>query len=517
VAHVFLENLFGIMWIQAQLPAVICYTSHTGGSHSGYARGEILFRGFRRVKIKLQEQPFQVLIALLERPQELVTRDELQKRLWPADTFTDFDRGLNKAVSRVRDALGDDAAHPRFFATLPQRGYRWLVPLDAGGTGPAPQPDLGLGTADRDRPVTPAVESAAVSQRKRFAWLWAGAFALLLAVVLVPWANHRLHERDEFRMLEMQGGFYVSKSTEAEIRKGIEYYQQATTLNPGSATAYAGLATGWNFLSDLYAPPHDVMPKSKAAVLRALQLNDSLATAHVTLGVVKMDYDWDWAGAENEFKRAIALDPADPAGHRLYAWLLTALGRFEEAQREMKVSLEADPANSYYHAEFALVLYFSRNYDQCVEQCRRAIALDATSYWPRMVLGWAYEQQGKMDSALDELHRASRLADNSQVAASLGHAYAVAGRPVDARRVISDLVEDSRRRYVSPYDIAAVWAGLGDDAQTILWLNKAHDDRCGWLALWSKVDPRFDSVRSGRQFQSLLRRTGHNPQGPEVR
>jgi len=468
-------------------------------------------------KIKLQEQPFQVLIALLERPQELVTRDELQKRLWPADTFTDFDRGLNKAVSRVRDALGDDAAHPRFIATLPQRGYRWLVPLDAGGIGPPPQPDLEHGASDRDRSGTAAAESAPVSQRKRFPWLWAGALALLLAAVLVSWADHWWHQREEVRSLEMQGGFYVSKWTEAEVRKGIEYYQRATALNPASATAYAGLADGWSFLSDLHAPPHDVMPKSKAAALRALQLNDSLASAHVTLGVVKMNYDWDWAGAEKEFKRAIALDPVDPAGHRLYSWLLTAQGRFEEAQREMRVSLEAEPANSFYHAEFALVWYFSRNYEQCVEQCRRAIALDATSYWPRMVLGWAYEQQGKMDSATDELHRASRLADNAQVAGSLGHAYAVAGRRVEARRVISDLVEDSRRRYVSPYDIAIVWAGLGDDAQTLLWLEKAHDERSGWLALWSKVDPRFDSVRSGKQFQSLLRKTGHVPQDPEVR
>jgi DNA-binding winged helix-turn-helix (wHTH) protein/Flp pilus assembly protein TadD len=460
------------------------------------------------LKVKLQEQPFQVLTALLERPLEVVTRDELQKRLWPGDTVTDFDRGLNKAISRVRDALGDDAANPRFIATLPQRGYRWLVPLDAQSAELVPNARLS-DPVSTDRSAVPVLASAAVPRRKPFAWFGAyGLLGLVSALALGLWVHFKLRDRDEFRRLEMQGEFYVSKWTEAEVRKGIELYQKAIALRPDSAPAYAGLGAGWSFLSDLHAPPNEVMPRSKAAGLTALRLNDSLAAAHVTLGVVKMQYEWDWAGAEQEYKRAIAIDPAEPAGHRLYAWLLVALGRFEQARREMDAAMEADPTNGFYHAEMALVWYFGRNYERCVEQCRRAIALDATSYWPHMVLGWTYEQQGKLDVGIEELHQANHLMDNPQVTASLGHAYAVAKRPVDARRVISDLVELSKRRYVSPYDIATVWAGLGDEAQTLAWLETAHDDRSGWLALWSKVDPRFDSIRSSGQFRSILRRTG---------
>jgi tetratricopeptide (TPR) repeat protein len=261
----------------------------------------------------------------------------------------------------------------------------------------------------------------------------------------------------------MRGDFYVSKWTEPEVRKGIEYYQRAVALNPTSASAHAGLATGWNFLSDLHSPPHEVMPRSKAAALTAVRLDDSLPAAHIVLGVVKMQYDWDWAGAEHEFTRAIALDPTDAAGHRLYGWLLMATGRFPEAQRQLQIPVEADPLSSFYHVELALAWYLGRDYDRCVEHCRRAIALDSSSYWPHMLLGWAYEQQGKFESALDEAHLANRLSDNPQVVASVGHAYAVAGRRADAQRVISDLDKKSRRTYISPYDIATIYAGLSDE------------------------------------------------------
>ena len=148
---------------------------------------------------------------------------------------------------------------------------------------------------------------------------------------------------------------------------------------------------------------------------------------------------------------------------------------------------EADQTSSFYHAELALVL-----------------------------LG-GYTSSGAKLTCHERVAPASRLADNTQAAACLEHAYAIAGRRVDAQRVIADLVENSTRRYVSPYDIATVWAGLGDEAQTLRWLEKAHDDRSGWLALWSKVDPKFDAIRSGSQFQSLLRRTGLIPQTHQAR
>jgi tetratricopeptide (TPR) repeat protein len=172
------------------------------------------------------------------------------------------------------------------------------------------------------------------------------AFAIPALVTSGIWLLHFVKQRDELYRLEINGSFFATRWTEAEVRKGIDYYNRAIALNPGSASAHAGLATGWSFLSDLHSPPHEAMPRAKAAALDAVRLEDSLADAHVALGVVKMQYDWDWAGAEREFKRAIALDPAEGAAHRLYGWLLIALGRFEEAQREIRRPLDDDPHSS---------------------------------------------------------------------------------------------------------------------------------------------------------------------------
>jgi len=256
------------------------------------------------------------------------------------------------------------------------------------------------------------------------------------------------------------------------------------------------------------------MPRAKAAALQAVRLNDSLGDAHVALGVVKMQYDWDWAGAEREFKRAIALDPSEGVAHRLYGWLLIGLGRFEEAQGEIRRPLDADPLDGFNLMELGLSYYFARQYEHAIEQCRRAIGVDSTSYWPHMVLGWVYEQQGGFSAAIDELSEASRLLDNPQVTASLGHAYAASGRRADARKIMDALQERSKRRYVSPYDVSTIYAGLGDKEQTLLWLERACDHRSGWLALWVKVDPKFDGLRSEPRFQNLLRRIGHDAATP---
>ena len=260
----------------------------------------------------------------------------------------------------------------------------------------------------------------------------------------------------------------------------------------------------------MHVPPHQAMPRAKAAALAAIGLDDSLAWPHVNLGVVKMQYDWDWAGAEQEFRRAIALEPSFAPAHRIYGWLLIALGRIEEAQAALRRPLAADPTNDFNLMELGLSHYFAREYEQAVEQCRRAIGLDPTLYWSHMVLGWAQTLRGDFTAAIAGLHQANRLNDNPQVIASLGHAYALAGRRAEAQKVLALLEETSRRRYVSPYDVATVYAGLGEKEQALLWLEKACDDRSGWLALWVKVDPKFDSLRSVPRFQNLLRRVGHS-------
>ena len=470
--------------------------------------GELHKHGTR---IRLQGQPLQILRALIRRPREAITREEFQATLWKGSTFVDFEHGLNSAVNRLRQVLGDSADQPRYIETLSGRGYRFIAPVEVGPLKRMPE----SGTANEPalKKILPLVAEAPPPRRRlRFpTTLRMVALMLPMLVVLAIWVEHWVKQRDELYRLEMKGDFYVSQWTEAEVRTGIDYYNRAIALNPSAASAYAGLATGWIDLSDLHSPPHEVMPRAKAAALSAARLDDSLAFAHINLGVVKMAYDWDWVGAEQEFKRAISLKPGEAQGHRLYGWLLSAQGRFDEAQREMKRPLETDPLDGFNLVELGLAYYFAGNYDSCVEQCRRSIGVDATSYWPHMLLGWTYEQQGNFEGALDELKQANRKADHPQVIASLGHAYAVAGRRGEAESVIAELQESSRRKYVSPYDVATVYAGLGDREQTLVWLEKAYQDRSGWLALWAKVDPKFAAIRPDLRFQGLMRRVGLTP------
>jgi tetratricopeptide (TPR) repeat protein len=232
--------------------------------------------------------------------------------------------------------------------------------------------------------------------------------------------------------------------------------------------------------------------------------------AHVSMALIKAQYDWDWAGAEKEFQRAIALAPELNLARQIHGWYLIALGRPNEAQAEMRRTVDADPLDDFGLLGLGLSFYFARQYEPAIEQYRRAIGVDPKSHWQHMLLGSAYEQQDRFADAVVELNEASRLFNNNpQVLAALGHVYARSGQRAAAQKVIADLLETARRRYVSPYDIATIYAGLGDKEQALAWLEKASEDRSGWLAWWVKVDPKFDTLRSEPRFHNLLRHVGH--------
>ncbi len=338
---------------------------------------------------------------------------------------------------------------------------------------------------------------------------------LRIAAVVIPalaaagiWLDGWVKKQAQFYQLQLQANALASNWEENEIRKGIELYQRALTLKPKSAEAHAGLAGAWIVLSDLNVSPREAMPKAADEALKAAQLDNGLPNAHVNLGLVKLQYEWDWAAAEQEFKRAVELDRKEIYTREMYGWYLAAAGRFYEAEAEVNTVLRVNPSDDFGLWTLGLCYHMSRQFDRAVEQYRRAIGVLPRLYWPHMLLAWSLEQQGKFDDAITEAKEALRLTDNPQVAASLAHAYAVSGRRADAERALADLLELSKRRYVSPYDIAAVYAGLGDREQTLAWLEKAYQDRSGWLPLWLYSDPRFDLVRSDARFRDLLQRIG---------
>lgn len=456
------------------------------------------------VAVPLTPKAFDLLLALVAQPGHLLEKETLLRTVWP-DSFVE-ENNLADNISKLRKALGEGENGQRFIETVPRRGYRFIGDVEVLN-----------GAVVVPAAVTPSAPAGLVAapllrlrQRPEVLLIAFGFLALTLISAGLYWRS-KSAPRGEVEQLEFKGNFYISRWTEAEIRRGIEYYQRAVALAPNSASAHDGLAVGWMFLSDLHLSPREAMPKAKAAATRALQLDETFAPAHVTLGVILMQYEWEQAEAEQEFRRAIALDPKYNPAHRLYGWHLIAAGRFDEARAELTRALEKDPLDDWGQMELGLSFYFARQYEQAIEQCRRAIGIEPNSYWSHMLLGWADEQQGRFSEALAELNQARRLNDIPQVLASIGYAYAVSGRRAEAQKVIAELQESAGRKYVSPYDLATIYAGLGEKEQAFAWLEKAYEDRSGWLALWLKVDPKFDVLHSDPRFHDLLRRVGLAP------
>ncbi len=600
------------------------------------------------LKISVQEQPFQVLAALLERPGEMVSREELQKRLWPAETFVDFDTGLNKAIMKIREALDDSADTPRFVETLPRRGYRFIAPVERAGAGTAmaggaspeepraarglPEPRwrgqwavalvgaalvaalLGLiawnwhlrgqarpridsiavlplenlsgdpaqeyfadGMTDqlitnlaeisalkvisrtsamrykttkkplreiaRELGVDAVIEGAVirVGGRVRISaqliegptdrHLWAASYERDLRDVLslqdevtraiVSEIRVKITRPEQVRLpntrpidpeayqLYLKGRYYYYKITPEGDQKAIEYFQQAIDKDPSYALAYAGLADTYNGLSFFNVlPSREVMPKAKAAAVKALELDDRLAEAHVSHGLVSFAYDRDWPVAGKHFERALALNPAYGDAHVAYSLYLGALGRSEEALAEMKRALELDPASPVTDHMMAVQLYFARRFDQAIEQCRKTQEMDPNFPPTHWVLGDAYAAKGMYREALTEYEKYAALSPGNPLAlADLGYAHARLGERNQALRVLEQLRAASTQRYVPAVSYALVYVGLGEKEQAFTWLEKACEERTNFLA-YLKVHAIWDPLRSDPRFADLLRRIG---------
>jgi TolB-like protein/DNA-binding winged helix-turn-helix (wHTH) protein/Tfp pilus assembly protein PilF len=305
----------------------------------------------------------------------------------------------------------------------------------------------------------------------------------------------------------LRGRYYWNKRTTEGFKRGIDYFQQAIDHEPSYALAYVGLADCYNMLNnyDVLAPKESA-PKAKAAAMRAMEIDDTLAEAHASLAFTLMHYDWDWPGAEREFQRAIELNPNYAAAHHWYGLYLTAMERFDEAMVEMKHAQELDPLSLIINTNVGWVFYFRRQYDQAIEQFRKTLEMDPNFTSAHVKLGWAYEQKGMYEEAIGEFQTVlTRI--GGDVLTELGHAYAVAGQRDEATKIIVELRERAKQPYVSPYLVATIYAGLGDKVQAFEWLEKSYKNRCGWLA-WLKVDPKLDSLRSDQRFADLLRRVG---------
>jgi TolB-like protein/DNA-binding winged helix-turn-helix (wHTH) protein/Tfp pilus assembly protein PilF len=611
--------------------------------------------------IRLHGQPLEILGLLLERPAQVVLREEFRAKLWPEDTFVDFEHSLNAAVNKLREALDDDANNPRFIETVPRRGYRFIgavelpdsqglklaVPeMPASLESPVVVAESQIPSRNRHRgvfvtafvlvvvvavvfgfdlggvrhrlvgePSVPRIQSIAVlplqnlsndPEQEYFAdgmtdqlitnlaqvsalkvisrtsamqykgtkkslseiarelhvdavvegtVMHAGDRVRISAQLIEAPTDHHLwaasYERDLREVLSMQdevtraivsevrvkltaqerarlanthpinpeafqlylkGRYFWYKLNPEAMQKAIEYFQQALEKDPAYAPAYAGLADSYNTLAFFNVfPPREVMPKAKAAAVKALELDDNLAEAHVSLGWAGFTYDLDWPAAGKHLERAVVLKPAYPLAHSYYSLYLSALGRSEEGLTEAKRALDLDPVSPAIVHYVGVQLYMARRFDEAIEQCRKALELDPSFTPAHGTLGHVYAAKGMYREALAEYEKFATLSGGSPGSAALvGYAHARLGQRSGAFRVLDQLRAASKQRYVPAVSFAIVYVGLGEKEQAFLWLEKAYDERTNSLA-YLKVTATWDPLRSDPRFADLVRRIGLPP------
>jgi TolB-like protein/tetratricopeptide (TPR) repeat protein len=318
-------------------------------------------------------------------------------------------------------------------------------------------------------------------------------------------------DNTEAFQLCLKGRFYWNKRTGDSLKKSIAHLQQAIEKDPTYAVAYAGLADCYNLLG-LYGvlPPRQAMPRAKAAALKALEIDDTLAEAHTSLAYAKLYYDWDWVGAEQGFQQALALNPNYATAHHWYHEYLVAMRRFEEDRIEIRRAQELDPLSLIINTDVGWGLYFARCYDQAIEQLGRTLDIEPGFAVARLILGQCYQQKGLFDDGVAETQKAITLLGDSPPAlaiGALGHTYAVSGRRAEALKALQQLRERSQRRYVPAYSLAIIYAGLGEKDQAFAWLQTACEERYDRL-IYLNVDPLVDSLRADPRFTELRRRVG---------
>jgi len=560
-----------------------------GEFEADFRAGELRRQG---VKIKLQKQPFEVLAMLLERPQEVISREELRQRVWPGDTFVDFDQGLSNAVKRLREALCDSAESPRFIETVPRRGYRFLEAanrnrqdiIDSIAVLPfvntSSDPDAGclaLGipgsiihnlsqipqlrviawnAASSLKSRDSSLQTSAPQQNARAILLgriWQRGNRLRLQVDLVDsttdeelWGEQ--YDRDitevfsvqdeissevsqklrlkltgeqaarlvrrhtpniEAYQLYLRGRRNSEKRSAEGFKKGAECLTEAIRKDPDYALAYAELA------HCIYMPayygrvaPQEAYPKAKELALKALEMDDSLAEAHAALATVLQNYNYDWSGAETEYKRAIKLDPNYTIVRLHYSMHLSFLGRFEESIREAREGQIRDPMSGVSNAGVAWALLCARQFDACIEQSLTAIDVDAQMTFTYWSLGMAYEAKGMFVEALTTHERGLALGGSPALHLPLaGHVHAASGNHAKARESLTELQRLSRQMYIPFWCFAIVHEGLGEIRLAIECLEKAIENR-ETLLVTIKAMTFFDKLRNDSRFQEIERRVG---------
>jgi TolB-like protein/Tfp pilus assembly protein PilF len=561
-----------------------------GGFELDLSSGE-LHKGGR--KVALAPQAFELLKVLLERPGEVVTREELRTRLWRADTFVEFDDSLNHAVKRLRQALGDSAERPRFIETLHRHGYRLIasgiraaelgpsirslavLPMvnlsddpqqeyfadgmtDAlitdlsairalrvtsrtsvmrykGSDNPLPQVARELGV---DGVIEGAVQRSGGQVRVTVqlihamtdAHLWAGSYerdsrdvltlqgevaravAREIKAALTPEESTRLararRAAPEAYEAYLKGRFHWYRLSAGHLDRALSYFELALRADPNYALAHAGIANVWLERADAgFLLPGEAFPKARAAVLKALEADETLADAHVALANITALYDRDWPAAEREFRRAVELNPNSADGHFMYADFLISMNRSEEWAWEIQRVLELDPVNPFFQCFYGWHLVYLRQCDKAIAQLRQALSADPGFSSAHMGLWGAFYRLGMLEEALTAAGAFFAVLDDHEIENALRRGYAEAGYRRAMHLAAELLAERSTRCHVPSVRVARLYAHAAEKDHAMNWLRKACGQRETPLMHLS-VAWDWDVLRDDPRFQDLLRTVG---------
>ncbi|MGB9004608.1 MAG: tetratricopeptide repeat protein [Candidatus Aminicenantales bacterium] len=317
-------------------------------------------------------------------------------------------------------------------------------------------------------------------------------------------------ENPEAYDLYLLGRFFYYKTTEEDLKKAIKYFEQAIAKDPGYALAYAGQATCYTVLCAIgFLAPKESYPKAKEAVIKALELDEELGEAHASLGYLKAVFDWDFAGAEHDFRRAIKLNPGSVDIYILYSIYLAFAGRFDEAIARFKHAVELDPASPQTYTYLGgFGYYMAGRFDEAIAQLKKALEMDPNSYLGQLFLTAIYASKGMYGEAIAQADRVISVwptLEDAQILCFLGWVYAVSGRQEKARNVLNRMLDLRARRYVDAYNIGEVYAGLGEKEKAFEWLRRAYEEHAGQL-ICIKVDPFMKNLRSDPRYKELLKK-----------
>ena len=429
--------------------------------------------------VPLTGKAFDLLLFLVSRSGQLVSKDELLQEVWPGRFVEEVNLSVN--ISVVRKALGPSGA--AFIQTVSKRGYRFVAPVLVSDSAPLATFTSGIGASMRASPSrTPGL-------------------------ALGPGAARAISANPDAYRAYVEGRYAWSQRSEAGLWKAIDSFGRAVSLDPGYATAHAGLADCHATLGYLsFVSPADAFPLARRHAVLAVERDTALAEPHASFGYVKFYFDWDWLGAEAEFRRAITLDPSWAAAHEWYSIFLLAAGRAGEAAHEIELARERDPLSLAINTDLGFHYYYTSQYDEAIKQLQSVLAMNQDFAPAHLWLGRSYQQIGRFDDALSEFSRVEQSVPEWPVAiAARGSVEGAAGRLEKAKAVITELQELAKRRFVTAYGVALVHAAIGDAEAAFTWLDRAFAERSHWL-VWLRLDPRFDSLRADPRFSGLLDR-----------